>query len=515
MAKKSTTRRSRSTANSSPARKPKPSPPAPSAAGAPAVRVRMYRQGLGDCFLLTFGAGGANEQHMLIDFGTLGTSAPNGNKVSMADVIADIKRTTSGNLAILAATHAHQDHVSGFLSQQATFQTLKIRYVWMPWTEDPNDKLAKELGNTARAMRDTVAKALTMPQAKETGVSEKILGMAGFEGLELDSAALEQFGGALGMGDSIARALDVVRNFPGAKTTYHSPGPPAIEPPEIPGFRFYVLGPPRDVAKLQNMDKNAAEELYGLTSAVNAHAAADFESPLDDEAPFDQRFCYPTAQADQFFPDYASSCEGYRRIDDQWFRAVAELAAKLDDFRNNTSLALAIERLADGKVLLFPADAQEGNWLSWHDPQMKWKANGDSTTVTAAELLERTVFYKVGHHSSHNATAKGKGLEIMRKNKELTAFIPVDRAIALKRSPPGSWRMPAFELYHALLQVCDGRVARADLGWAAPANGVKKSDVEGAFAELAPADDWNRWGASQRAATNVTVDDLFIDYRLE
>jgi len=31
----------------------------------------MYRQGLGDCFLLTFDVGG-DEAHMLIDCGTLG-----------------------------------------------------------------------------------------------------------------------------------------------------------------------------------------------------------------------------------------------------------------------------------------------------------------------------------------------------------------------------------------------------------------------------------------------------------
>jgi len=484
-------------------------PTAPSAAtGGPAIRVRMYRQGLGDCHLLTFGVGGGNEQHMLIDFGTLGTKA---TKVKMPDVINSVKTTTGGKLAVLALTHAHQDHVSGFLSQQSILNTFKIQNVWMPWTEDPNDNLAKELGNKATAMRNAITQALAMPQAKAAGLSEKILGIVGFEGLQLDADALEQFTapGALGMGDSIARAIDVVRNFPGAKTTYHSPGPPALELPEIPGFRFYVLGPPRSATKLQNMDNNATDELYGLTCALNAQATAGFEWSLDEEAPFDQRFCYPTAQADHFFPDYRSADQAYRRIDDQWLHSVAELAAKLDDFRNNTSLALAIERIADGRVLLFPADAQEGNWLSWHDPEMKWQAAG--ATVTAADLLERTVFYKVGHHSSHNATAKDKGLEIMRKNKELTAFIPVDRAIALKRSPPGSWRMPAFELYYALLQACAGRVARADLGWAAEAKDIKKTDVEGAFLGLGSSSDWDQWSKSQKAATNVKVDDLFIE----
>ncbi len=476
----------------------------------PGVRIRMYRQGLGDCFLITFDVGGSDEKHMLIDFGTLGSKT---TQVKMPDVIENIKKTTGGELAILVATHAHQDHVSGFLSQQAVLKTFKIQNVWMPWTENPGDGLAKDLGNKANAMRNSIEKALKLPQAKATGVSDKILGMAGFEGIQLDDDALAQFEGGLGMGNSIAQALDVVRNFPGAKTTYHSPGPPAIDLPEIPGFRFYVLGPPRDAVKLQNMDNNASDELYGLTSAVDMHAAAGFDWAVDDQAPFDQRFCYPTAQADQFFPDYRLSDQSYRRIDDQWFRSVAELAAKLDDFRNNTSLALAIERIADKKVLLFPADAQEGNWLSWHDDVMKWNSEGGET-ITAADLLKRAVFYKVGHHASHNATVKGKGLEIMRGNKDLTAFIPVDRAIALKRSPAGSWKMPAFELYRALLEATDGRVARSDIGWAAVAPGVQKTDVEGAFIDLSTEEDWRRWSRSQEAATNVSIDKLFIEYSL-
>ena len=477
----------------------------------PAVRVRMYRQGLGDCHLITFGFGGNDERHMLIDFGTLGTNA---TKVRMGDVIDDIVKVTGGKLELLVATHAHQDHVSGFLSQRTKLEDgLTIEHVWMPWTENASDPLAKQLSDGANALRATIAKAFAMPQAKESGLREKLAGIAGFEGGEVD-------GDVLKMGDSIARALDVVRDFKGAKTDYHSPGPPAIEPPEIPGFRFYVLGPPRDVTKLQNMQDNPGEELYGLARAVEAQAAPGFDVVRDDEAPFDERFCYPMAQADQFFPDYGGADQRYRRIDDQWLRAVAELAAKLDDFRNNTSLALAIERIGDGRVLLFPADAQEGNWLSWHDADMKWTVkdvDGKQQSIVAADLLQRTVFYKVGHHASHNATAKAKGLEIMRKNnKELTAFIPVDRSVALKRSPPGSWRMPAFALFRELLEACQGRVVRADLGWATAAETAVSPTVEKELLGLATTDEWRRWKASQDAAADrVKVEELYAEYVLQ
>ena len=49
------------------------------------------------------------------------------------------------------------------------------------------------------------------------------------------------------------------------------------------------------------------------------------------------------------------------------------LALQLDSDTNNTSLVLAIELIASGRVLLFPGDAQVGNWLSWHEG-IEWKA---------------------------------------------------------------------------------------------------------------------------------------------
>jgi hypothetical protein len=69
----------------------------------------------------------------------------------------------------------------------------------------------------------------------------------------------------------------------------------------------------------------------------------------------------------------------------------------LDSSTNNTSLVLAIELRESGKVLLFAADAQVGNWLAWQDLQF---ADGKEVAVTNADLLARTVFHKVGHHGS-------------------------------------------------------------------------------------------------------------------
>lgn len=154
--------------------------------------------------------------------------------------------------------------------------------------------------------------------------------------------------------------------------------------------------------------------------------------------------------------------DDWRRIDDDWLGASAEIALQLDSYTNNTSLVMAIELIETGKVLLFVADAQVGNWLSWN--ALSWKAEGGADAVTVAELLKRTILYKVGHHGSHNATiraygAEQKGLELMT-HPDLVAMIPINHRMAVKK---GWVKMPfnplmkrlAEKTKHRLLQVDD------------------------------------------------------------
>jgi hypothetical protein len=98
-------------------------------------------------------------------------------------------------------------------------------------------------------------------------------------------------------------------------------------------------------------------------------------------------------------------------------------------------LVLAIELIDSGKVLLFPGDAQYGNWLSWTDKKLEWefKEGDKSKKVSIEELLSRTVFYKVSHHGSHNGTPQNKGLELM-KDKSLIAAVPVDKVAAEEKN---------------------------------------------------------------------------------
>jgi hypothetical protein len=144
--------------------------------------------------------------------------------------------------------------------------------------------------------------------------------------------------------------------------------------------------------------------------------------------------------------------QSWRQIDGDWLGLASSLALQLDSATNNTSLALAIE-LGGDKVMLFAADAQVGNWLSWQD--LSWNVGGK--TVTGPDLLGRTVLYKTGHHGSHNATLREKGLEMMTNLK--IALIPVDHEMALKKR----WgKMPLVELEKRLNEITKDRVLRVD-----------------------------------------------------
>src|SRR5271165_3406182 len=497
----------------------RPAPPAHSAMDGdlPTLRVRMYRQGLGDCILLTFHPG-ADEKHVLIDCGTLGSKYTD---VKLPDVVAEIDKTTSGHLHLVVATHQHQDHLSGFSKLGSVFGAAKkqVDHVWLAWTEDPKDPDAKKLTKARDGMAVAVKAAIQAMQAvnKDSETAKAMESLLGFFGN--NSVVPAASGGADGATFAAAArdSMDIARGL-AKKPAYLPPGSPPLEPDWLPGFRFYVLGPPRDINAIHDTGTHGSSELYALTAFGSAalQLAAKNRKKEDErndveaiDPPFDKRFRLqrndPRIKEALSFT-YFAEMQKWRSIDTDWLNAASSLAIKLDSFTNNTSLALAIERVADGKVLLFPGDAQEGNWVSWHDPKNKWevtRADGEAATVTAKDLLARTVFYKVGHHSSHNATAKAKGLEMMTNQSELTAFIPVDRQIALGRSPKGSWKMPARQLYRRLLDQCDGRVVRSDLGWAADKQGDRTTESE--FAGIGKDAEWARWTKSQAAANHVQI----------
>jgi len=489
-------------------------------AGPARVRVRMYRQGLGDCFLVTFF--GSPDRHFLIDCGTLGATTTG---VKMAAVVENIRTTTRDHLDVLVATHEHKDHVSGFGGDPSPFDEFEIDRAWVAWTEDPNEPLARKIAkhkgdliNTIRLAVDALRVNPPADPAERASLESNRSGMRELLGFFAD---LPPDGTPLPMGlaKTVNEAMRYVTEAAGANGRFLSPGE-MIEEKWLPGIRIYVLGPPQNESALRNLGEHGSTELYAMTAQFTKDLAAcatfslagqpfpayrESLKPAERQAfeaqlPFDPRFRLEAAdrtQCEARFEGYFAADNAWRQIDSDWLSGGSDLALQLDSYTNNTSLVLAIEIIDDGRVLLFPADAQVGNWLSWHEH--KWEVGSDPAkkTVTARDLLRRTVFYKVGHHASHNATVKEDGLELMQR-EDLVAMIPVDRKVALNKNPP--WQMPAKALYKRLLEKTRGRVLRSDTGW--PPDADMPSEMTD--------DEWK----DARVQSGVTVTDLYIDLEL-
>ncbi len=307
-----------------PTKKPAPTPAAAGTAPVPRVRVRMFRHGLGDCFLLTFDAGG-DERHMLIDCGTLGNKA---SDVKIADVAEHVLQTIgTGKLAVVIATHEHQDHLSGFNGPMQQLQG-KVEQVWLAWTENPQDPLAQALAKNRRDLGEALARIATAAPASAVGQQMKdVLDFAGDVSL-----------GAAKFAEKVNDAMEFVRRGLGARTTYHNPGG-LIEEPSLPGFRFYVLGPPRSREALKDLGSHQSSELYGIAAGL-----AEEQAKQDLQLPFDEHFTEHGVDVKRsWYPDYVAGAETWRTIDDDWLNLASDLALQLDSMTNNSSLALAIE----------------------------------------------------------------------------------------------------------------------------------------------------------------------------
>ena len=112
------------------------------------LRVRMYNTGFGDCFLLVFPAERGSPAkrdvfYMLIDCGV--HQRFNGGAEQIRKVAVDIAAATGGHLDLVVITHEHTDHTWGFRHAQDIFNQMEIDHLWLPWTEDPDDRLAQVL----------------------------------------------------------------------------------------------------------------------------------------------------------------------------------------------------------------------------------------------------------------------------------------------------------------------------------------------------------------------------------
>ena len=463
------------------------------------VRVRMYRVGLGDCFLLTSYLGD-EPAHMLIDCGMFAGSRLNPEakeKDLQTEIVESIKQKTGGKLDVVVVTHEHMDHVSIFNSAKDLFDQIEFDQVWLGWVEDPANDLARKLRAKYEKLELALQTALAGLQrlaasdpAEYAGLHLGVAQIAQFAGIEADGS-FTQLGAAKRVAAQPRQAIDYVKSkVAKGNIHYGSPG----DTWSFGGLKVYVLGPPSSEKQLRIMERVGATYDKALMLGLDEPLGdiSDIPTPFaktwgHSVSVHDGNLIVPDAYGDAdtsaMLDRYNDPLQSWKQIDDMMLESSATLALQMDKYINNTSLALAFE-LPNDEVLLFPGDAQVGNWDSWSEIK---KFDVD-------DLMKRTVFYKVGHHGSHNATLKS-ALEKMTSPK-LVAMIPTNELFA-KRSK--HWIMPAPKLHQALEEHTAGRLLRNDQG---------KNDVPDPVANPTGV----QWDGLD---TSVTVDPLFIDYFVE
>jgi hypothetical protein len=473
--------------------KPKPKPKAKAVAPGTEFTVRMFCHGLGDCFLLSIPQGKSQGDYwILIDCGIAMNTKD--QEAIMDSVVGEIRELTGGRIDLLVVTHEHWDHVSGFGQAASRFENeFTFEHLWLAWTENESDPVAKEL----RKKKKKARLALELAHARLTGLAgddqdavNRLKGMSGPLAFFGPSAAAAK-SAADGSGNklTIEEAMDAASAYvkaSGGQIDTLMPGTVEALPSAEGGLagkvRAFVLGPPHDATQVRRTDPRKGEAyekkgkshfsfstgaswswsraLTGLTENPDVGGLSP-GGKNDPSQPFEANYRIPleTALESDFFQErYAAPQAGSgRRIDGDWLWSGAEqLALHLDNATNNTSLVLAFELPVSRRVLLFVGDAQAGNWRSWHEHSFDRGDGG--APVTATDLLGRTVLYKVGHHGSHNATLKPNGLELMT-HRDLVALVPVHRD-AVERL--GYGEMPLESLMTRLGELCAGRVFRSD-----------------------------------------------------
>jgi len=200
----------------------------------------------------------------------------------------------------------------------------------------------------------------------------------------------------------------------------------------LPGVKIHVLGPSRDPDVIRDM--NPPQHHSYLRAVAQAEELGG--KPL---RPFRPVWTL-TAKAYAKAGGHTLQAKDVAHLKEMGELDALAVAQSLDSSVNGTSLMLMFE--AGGEYLLFAGDAQWGTW------------NAAIQDPTSRELLEKTTFYKVGHHGSHNATPTDF-VEVLGKSPALRA------AMICTRAHVKDWDIPRKPLLKKLRSVTPN-VVRSD-----------------------------------------------------
>ena len=354
----------------------------PGAAGQAKIRIRMYRIGFGDFFLMTV-PGKSGPAHILIDCGV--HAKPIG---SINDCVQNMAQVTGKNLALVILTHYPADHMSGFASNYNDFSGFTVGAVWITNRLDPKNPDASKF----MAQLTSVAQQLKM----QLGAREDVAGIEAHNKVENALGVASEDGG----GGSNVKALQLLRSgFKNKPPVYYYQGGDAPTlPDELEGMiTAEILAPsPKDSAGEFAASDNKTEQYLAALGDVGVPDAKKIQ-PFDPKKWPGSADEYPKATFEEL--DGIDGME--KTLGGMQPDALAAAADKLDGTLNNQSLVVLFT--CNGKKLLFVGDAQWGNWAYW----LYGKAvNGSDPGISdrAKEILGTIDFYKVGHHGSTNAT---------------------------------------------------------------------------------------------------------------
>lgn len=391
------------------------------------LKVRMYRVGFGDFFLVTVPTS-KGDQYILIDCGVFKGRSGTGDIGSIVDAVEDMYKTTKGHLALVIMTHRHADHIAGF-AKAKRFADFTASMVWMPYWEKFNDKAKAKAKAKASDKNFALDKGRT--EAEEEDENEAYNLLSNIDALAANLAlqfrgredaggkeALAQLANATGIEDfnaaangtklrgSNAVALDVLKNQlgdKGKKVRYYAADDEPELPDELKGLKATILGPPPKKAQsflsLMDLKKGVGQYLDSLRESDDGPRGIEpfaevWNAKLDDH--------YPKKDVRGYDLEYQQYA---RDVDNSQPDMLIAAAEKIENFLNNQSLVVLFE--FDGKKLLFAGDAQGGNWEYWlfktNEPVKDPTKAGDLVEASK-EILQTIDFYKVGHHGSTNAT---------------------------------------------------------------------------------------------------------------